>query len=62
MYVDPLDGTRNFIKGALDKVTTLIGLTYNGRPVAGIISRPFQKKGETYESKPSIYFSMKDIK
>jgi 3'(2'), 5'-bisphosphate nucleotidase len=41
IFVDPIDGTREFATGQGDKVTILIG--YNdqrGRPVAGITYRP----------------------
>lgn len=41
VFVDPIDGTREFATGAGDKVTILVG--YNneeGRPSAGIVYRP----------------------
>mmetsp|Transcript_10250 Transcript_10250/g.20081 ORF Transcript_10250/g.20081 Transcript_10250/m.20081 type:complete len:345 (-) Transcript_10250:15-1049(-) len=41
VFVDPLDGTRSFINGALEYVTTLVGICVDGVPVAGIISMVF---------------------
>ena len=38
--LDPIDGTRAFIAG-LPVWTTLIGLRFQGRPVAGSIGQPF---------------------
>lgn len=43
--VDPVDGTRAFISG-LPSWGTLIGLSYNGEPIAGIMHQPFT--GERY--------------
>jgi 3'-phosphoadenosine 5'-phosphosulfate (PAPS) 3'-phosphatase len=41
VYVDPLDGTADFVKGNLEAVTTLIGIAIDAKPVAGVIYRPF---------------------
>lgn len=41
IWVDPLDGTTEFVKGLLEHVTILIGISINGRSVAGIIHQPF---------------------
>jgi histidinol-phosphatase len=38
--LDPIDGTKGFICG-LPSWGTLIGLTYEGRPVLGIMNQPF---------------------
>jgi len=43
--IDPIDGTRAYISG-LPVWGTLIGLTYKGRAVAGLMSQPFT--GEIY--------------
>lgn len=43
--VDPVDGTRAFISG-LPSWGTLIGLSRNGEPVAGVMHQPFT--GERY--------------
>ncbi|KAK3749467.1 hypothetical protein QZH41_013433, partial [Actinostola sp. cb2023] len=41
IWVDPLDGTREFTEGLYGHSTVLIGVSYEGRPVAGIIHQPF---------------------
>ncbi len=41
VWVDPLDGTLSYVKGELDAVTTLIGLSVGSVPVLGIIGYPF---------------------
>ncbi len=43
--IDPIDGTRAFISG-LPVWGTLIGLAYEGKTIAGLMSQPFT--GETY--------------
>lgn len=42
VFVDPLDATAEFTRGELKHVTTLIGISVNGRPVAGVIHAPFE--------------------
>lgn len=46
VWIDPIDGTREFVKGPFDVVTTLIGISYMGSPLAGVIYCPFT--GEMY--------------
>jgi len=41
VWVDPLDGTREFTEGLYDHVTVLIGISMNGKPIAGVIHQPF---------------------
>jgi len=41
VYVDPLDGTREMLKGNLDSVTVLIGVCVDNRPRLGVIAAPF---------------------
>uniref|UniRef100_A0A8C5H4L1 3'(2'),5'-bisphosphate nucleotidase 1 n=1 Tax=Gouania willdenowi TaxID=441366 RepID=A0A8C5H4L1_GOUWI len=41
VWVDPLDGTKEYTEGLLDNVTVLIGIAYAGRAIAGIINQPF---------------------
>lgn len=43
--VDPLDGTREFMRGGVD-FTVNIGLIYRGEPVLGVIYAP--ERGEVY--------------
>lgn len=46
VYVDPLDGTREFVEGRFDNVQSLIGLCYRGRPLLGAIGLPFPPSGK----------------
>lgn len=41
IWVDPLDGTTEFVKGLIEHVTILIGISINGSAVAGVIHQPF---------------------
>lgn len=41
IYVDPLDGTREFVDGRYENVTCLIGIAIDGKPAGGVIGMPF---------------------
>ncbi|XP_069464689.1 3'(2'),5'-bisphosphate nucleotidase 1 isoform X2 [Ambystoma mexicanum] len=41
VWVDPLDGTKEYTEGLLDHVTVLIGIAYEGKAIAGVINQPF---------------------
>ena len=41
VYVDPLDGTAEFVNGTVQNSTVLIGIAVDGAPYAGVIARPF---------------------
>ena len=41
MWIDPLDGTQEFIQGIFNDVTILVGISVRGVPIAGIIHHPF---------------------
>ena len=41
LFIDPLDATAEFVKGNIDAVTVLLGLTVKGVPKIGIIHNPF---------------------
>ena len=41
VYVDPLDGTREFVEGRLDNVQCLVGACYKNAPIMGAIGLPF---------------------
>lgn len=43
IWVDPLDGTKEFVNGLIEHVTVLIGISVAGRSVAGVIHQPFFK-------------------
>jgi len=40
IFIDPMDGTREFVEGRLQNVQCLIGITLNGIPVAGAMGLP----------------------
>uniref|UniRef100_A0A0A9XDR7 3'(2'),5'-bisphosphate nucleotidase 1 n=1 Tax=Lygus hesperus TaxID=30085 RepID=A0A0A9XDR7_LYGHE len=41
IWVDPLDGTKEYTEGLVDHVTVLIGMAVGDRPIGGIIHQPF---------------------
>jgi len=41
VWIDPLDGTNDFVKGNLSAVTVLIGLSINGISRIGVVHNPF---------------------
>lgn len=43
VWVDPLDGTKEYTQGAdvAHEVTVLIGISHNGKPIAGVVNQPF---------------------
>lgn len=40
-WVDPLDGTGGFVKGHTEHVTCNIGISVKGKPLFGVIGKPF---------------------
>lgn len=42
MWIDPLDGTKDFCSGNLSAVTVLIGLAIEGLPKLGVVHNPFR--------------------
>jgi len=40
IFIDPMDGTREFVEGRIQNVQCLIGITVNGMPVAGAMGMP----------------------
>eukprot|EP00392_Amoebophrya_sp_AT5.2_P007007 g7019.t1 len=46
VFVDPLDGTREFVKNRVENVQTLIGISIRGEPVAGVVGLPFWQMKE----------------
>lgn len=52
VWVDPLDGTKEYTQGLLDHVTILIGIAVGGRAVGGVIHQPyFNYKNESDPAK-----------
>lgn len=45
VWVDPLDGTKEFVIGNKGAVTVLVGVAEKGVPVAGVVHRPFAENG-----------------
>lgn len=41
VFVDPLDGTKEFTEGITSAVTILLGVSYRGKPIFGIIHQPW---------------------
>ena len=58
IFVDPLDGTREFVEGRLSNVACLIGIARNSRPIAGIIGVPFPKGDLSLETQ--IHYAVGD--
>ncbi|ESL11260.1 inositol polyphosphate 1-phosphatase [Trypanosoma rangeli SC58] len=42
VFIDPIDGTNCFVEGLWDVPLTLVGLTLDGTPVAGVVNRVFR--------------------
>jgi 3'-phosphoadenosine 5'-phosphosulfate (PAPS) 3'-phosphatase len=56
LFVDPLDGTREFVEGRLQNVACLIGIARNRRPLAGVIGLPFPEG--TAESDCVVHYAI----
>lgn len=41
VWVDPVDGTKEYTQGFLDHVTVLIGVAVNGESIGGVIHQPY---------------------
>ena len=44
VWIDPIDGSKAFTSGDIEHVTNMIGITVAGRPVVGMIHKPFTHK------------------
>ena len=66
LFVDPLDGTREFVEGRLENVACLIGIAKRGRPIAGVIGLPFPSGtldgGGGDDSGVEIFYAVADQK
>lgn len=56
LWIDPLDGTGAFLEEDLEAITTLIGLSYKGEPLLGLVTQHFPNG----EYNPVCYFSHKN--
>jgi 3'(2'), 5'-bisphosphate nucleotidase len=54
VWVDPLDGTLEFVNGNLIAVTTLIGVALRGRPIFGAVGKVFAETPLVYWGGPGI--------
>uniref|UniRef100_A0A6B2LBJ8 3'(2'),5'-bisphosphate nucleotidase 1 n=1 Tax=Arcella intermedia TaxID=1963864 RepID=A0A6B2LBJ8_9EUKA len=43
VYIDPIDGTKEFTEGVFSQVTILIGISFKGTPIAGIVCQPWRE-------------------
>eukprot|EP00041_Stephanoeca_diplocostata_P019830 m.432058 g.432058 ORF g.432058 m.432058 type:complete len:219 (-) comp21407_c0_seq28:1862-2518(-) len=41
VFVDPLDGTKEFTEGITSAVTVLIGISWKGTPLCGVVHQPW---------------------
>ena len=48
VWIDPLDGTKDFVKGNHSAVTVLIGLSINAKSRIGIIHAPYAEDGSKF--------------
>jgi len=53
IFVDPVDGTREFVEGRLEAVECLLGIAYRGRSIAGVMGLPFYDDALTVPAVPS---------
>ena len=45
VWIDPLDGTKDFTMGNVNSVTVLVGLAIDGIPKAGVVHHPYIENG-----------------
>ncbi|RNF27339.1 inositol polyphosphate 1-phosphatase [Trypanosoma conorhini] len=50
VFIDPIDGTNCFVEGLWDVPLTLVGLTLDGAPVAGVVNRVFRFRPQQMSS------------
>mmetsp|Transcript_2465 Transcript_2465/g.3768 ORF Transcript_2465/g.3768 Transcript_2465/m.3768 type:complete len:359 (+) Transcript_2465:46-1122(+) len=56
IFVDPLDGTREFVEGRLENCQVLVGIAIDGEAAAGAIGIPFPDG--TLETEPTIVYGL----
>jgi len=47
VFIDPLDGTKSYARGAYDSVTMMIAILIDNIPCFGVLCKPFGRTGET---------------
>lgn len=57
-FVDPLDGTREFVEGRLSNVQSLVGVARGGRPIAGACGLPFPSGKLDAEAAPAVVYGL----
>jgi len=56
IWIDPLDGTKEFTEGFLDHVTILVGIAIGKKAIGGVIHQPFWNyQGKTKELGRTFY-------
>jgi len=68
VIIDPIDGTRNFVRG-IPFIATLLAIELDGKIIAGLVSNPIQREqwgaelgaGATYNGSPIHVSSVADL-
>jgi len=48
VFIDPLDGTKNYASGRYDSVTILIAIVLDNNPLFGVVCKPFGQTGQNF--------------
>lgn len=61
VFVDPVDGTKEFVEGRLEAVQTLIGVSVRGRSVAGAVGIPFMPPWKGSNAPVHVMYGVADV-